>query len=77
MRGGIPSLFRQALASVAAMYVNKLAGAYGDAAIAAMSIVMRIVMFSNSALIGIGQGFQPVCGFNYGAGRYDRVKTAC
>jgi putative MATE family efflux protein len=76
VRGGIPSLFRQALASVAIIYVNKLAGAYGDAAIAAMSIVMRIVMFSNSALIGLGQGFQPVCGFNYGARLYGRVKKA-
>ncbi|MDR1509710.1 MAG: MATE family efflux transporter [Synergistaceae bacterium] len=76
VRGGIPSLFRQTLASVATIYVNKLAGAYGDAAIAAMSIVMRIVMFSNSALLGLGQGFQPVCGFNYGARLYDRVKKA-
>jgi putative MATE family efflux protein len=76
VRGGIPSLFRQTLASVAAIYVNKLAGVYGDAAIAAMSIVMRIVMFSNSALLGLGQGFQPVCGFNYGARLYGRVKKA-
>lgn len=41
-----------------------------------MSIVSRITMFASSALIGFGQGFQPVCGFNYGAGRYDRVKEA-
>jgi putative MATE family efflux protein len=76
VRGGIPSLFRQSLASVATIYVNQLAGVYGDAAIAAMSIVMRIVMFSNSALLGLGQGFQPVCGFNYGARLYGRVKKA-
>ena len=38
-----------------------------------MSIVTRYMMFINSALIGFGQGFQPVCGFNFGAKRYDRV----
>jgi Na+-driven multidrug efflux pump len=74
--GGVPSLFRQSLTSIATICVNRLAGLYGDEAIAAMSIVMRIVMFSNFALLGIGQGFQPVCGFNYGAKLYGRVKRA-
>jgi len=46
------------------------------AAIAAMSIVSRIVMFVNSTVIGFGQGFQPVCSFNYGAGQYSRVRRA-
>ena len=73
IRGGIPSLFRQGLASVATICLNHAAGVYGDAAIAGMSIVSRIMMFANSALIGFGQGFQPVCGFNYGAGKYKRV----
>ncbi len=73
IRGGIPSLFRQGLASVATICLNHAAGNYGDAAIAGMSIVSRIMMFVNSALIGFGQGFQPVCGFNYGAKRYERV----
>lgn len=74
--GGLPSLFRQGLASVATMTLNLAANPYGDAAIAAMSIVSRITMFAGSALIGFGQGFQPVCGFNYGAKRYDRVREA-
>lgn len=74
--GGLPSLFRQGLASFATMTLNVAANPYGDAAIAAMSIVSRIAMFAGSALIGFGQGFQPVCGFNYGAGKYDRVKEA-
>ena len=77
IRGGIPSLFRQGLASVATICLNHAAGVYGDAAIAGMSIVSRIMMFVNSALIGFGQGFQPVCGFNYGAKRYERVLDAC
>ena len=65
--GGLPSLFRQGLGSVATMTLNIAANPYGDAAIAAMSVVSRIFMFAISALIGFGQGFQPVCGFNYGA----------
>lgn len=76
IRGGIPSLFRQGLASVATIFLNHAAGVYGDAAIAGMSIVSRIMMFANSALIGFGQGFQPVCGFNYGAKKYKRVLDA-
>lgn len=47
---------------------------YGDAAIAAMGVVQRITTFGASAMIGFGQGFQPVCGFNYGARLYHRVK---
>lgn len=74
--GGLPSLFRQGLGSVAAIALNLAAGVFGDAAIAAMSVTSRITFFAASALIGFGQGFQPVCGFNYGAKRYDRVKEA-
>lgn len=74
--GGLPSLCRQGLASIATMTLNLGANPYGDAAIAAMSIVGRIAMFAGSALIGFGQGFQPVCGFNYGAKKYNRVREA-
>lgn len=72
--GGIPSLSRQGLASISTIMLNVAAGSYGDAAIAGMSIVTRICMFINSFVIGFGQGFQPVCGFNYGAGLYTRVR---
>lgn len=74
IQGGLPSLARQGLASVATICLNRAAGVYGDAAIAAMSVVQRIMMFGASAMIGFGQGFQPVCGFNYGARLYGRVK---
>ncbi|MDD3346957.1 MAG: MATE family efflux transporter [Oscillibacter sp.] len=74
VRGGLPSLARQGLASVATICLNQAAGPFGDAAIAAMGVVQRIMMFGASAMIGFGQGFQPVCGFNYGARLYDRVK---
>lgn len=72
--GGFPSLARQSLASVATITLNHAAGPYGDAVIAAMGVVQRIVMFGASAMIGFGQGFQPFCGFNFGAGLYERVK---
>ena len=73
---GVPSLGRQGIASISTILLNTTAGAYGDAAIAAMSIVSRFVLFINSSVIGFGQGFQPVCGFCYGAGKYKRVREA-
>jgi putative MATE family efflux protein len=76
VRGGFPSLCRQGFASIGAICINHMAGDFGDAAIAGISIVQRVTLFANSALIGFGQGFQPVCGFNYGAGLYGRVKRA-
>ncbi|SDB17475.1 MATE family efflux transporter [Butyrivibrio sp. INlla16] len=73
--GGAPSLFRQALAAIASMLMNKAAGTFGgDAAIAGMSVNTRVMMMMSSALIGFGQGYQPVCSFNYGAGLKKRVK---
>ena len=73
---GLPSLGRQGIASISTILLNNAAGLYGDAAIAAMSIVSRFIMFINSTVIGFGQGFQPVCGYCYGAGRYSRVREA-
>ena len=72
--GGTPSLLRQGLGSFATILLNVAAGAYGDAAIAGMSIVNRISFFVYSAVIGLGQGFQPLCGFCYGAKLYARVR---
>lgn len=74
--GGLPSLCLQGLASLATVVLNLAARPYGDAAIAAMTIVMRITFFANASLIGFGQGFQPVCGYCYGAGNVKRVREA-
>ena len=74
--GGLPSLARQGLMSFSAICLNQMASHYGDEAIAAFSVVSRIAMLACAAMIGYGQGFQPVCGFNYGAGLYDRVRKA-
>lgn len=73
---GLPSLLRQGLGSITTMMLNHEAAVYGDEAVAAMSIVSRIAMFVVSFSLGIGQGFQPVSGFNYGAHKYNRVKKA-
>ncbi len=76
IRGGTPSLCRQGISSLGLICFNIAAHPYGDEAIAAMSIVSRITYFGLAAMIGFGQGFQPVCGFNYGAKKYNRVKEA-
>lgn len=76
LRFGLPSLARQGIASISVIVMNFAAQPYGDAAIAAIAIVSRVAMFMNSAIIGFGQGFQPVCGFNYGAGNFKRVEQA-
>ncbi len=71
---GLPSLMRQGLNSISVMALNRCAAAYGDAAIAAMSIVSRVINFLFCVALGIGQGFQPVSAFNYGAKKYSRVR---
>ena len=75
INGGAPSLFRQGLAAISTLLLNNTAGSIGsDAAIAGMSVATRVMMMMASALIGFGQGYQPVCSFNYGAGLTKRVK---
>ena len=76
MATGFPSLLRQALNSVATMLLNRAAGVYGDEAVAAMSIVSRISFFPMAVAIGIGQGFQPISSFNFGAKKKKRVRKA-
>ena len=73
---GLPSLARQGLNSVSTMVLNAQAKLFGDAAIAAMGYVGRTSSLIFSVGLGIGQGFQPVSGFNYGAKKYSRVKKA-
>lgn len=75
--GGLPSFGRQGLNSIGGMLLNIAARSYGDAAVAGMSIVSRIFSFMLSVALGVGQGFQPVASFNYGARKYHRVRHAC
>lgn len=74
MATGFPSLLRQGLNSLTTVLLNSRCAVYGDAAVAGMSIVSRIIFFAFSAALGIGQGFQPVSAFNYGAGQYSRIR---
>ena len=81
IRGGLPSLARQALAVVATICLNRMAVHYADpgneaSVVAAFSIVTRVMMMCFAVIIGLGQGFQPVCGYNYGAKLYHRVKES-
>ena len=77
LKVGFPSFCRQGLASIATIILNNQAGKFGgDPALDAMSIVSKIFMIVFSVSLGIGQGYQPVCGYNYFAKRYDRVKEA-
>ena len=74
MATGFPSLLRQGLNSLTTVLLNSRCGIYGDAAVAAMSIVSRIVFFTFSIALGVGQGFQPVSAYNYGARKYSRIR---
>lgn len=76
VKQGMPSFFRQGVLSAATMALNYNAKLYGDAAVAALSIVTKVFNLIQSIVIGFGQGFQPVLGYNYGAGRLDRVKRS-
>lgn len=79
--GGLPSLCRQAFNCVSAVMLNYAAGSYAPpgqqaSSVAAFAVVSRATMFAFSLILGFTQGFQPVCGFNYGAHKYRRVRQS-
>ncbi len=76
VRTGLPTVFRQGLGSLSTTLLNMRVKAYGDAAIAAVGIANKVYMLLRSFVLGIGHGFQPVAGYNYGAGKPKRVKKA-
>lgn len=73
LTNGLPSLSRQGVQTAATVSLNHASAAYGDSAVAAMSIFNRIMFLGLAIVIGFGQGFQPVCSFNNGAKKYNRV----
>ncbi len=75
VNGGLPSFVRQCMLGVATTLLNEAARPFGDAAIAALAVVQRITSIGNYVQIGIGQGFQPVVGYNYGAKLYERIRA--
>ena len=76
MRSGTPTLLRQGLMSLSSILLTRAAGAFGSAALAGMGLCIRVCALISSAVIGFGQGFQPICGANFGAGNMDRVWQA-
>ncbi|MDO5377706.1 MAG: MATE family efflux transporter [Clostridia bacterium] len=76
MRSGLPTLIRQGFMSVSGVMVSRVSAGFGEAALAGMGLAVRALALASSAVIGFGQGFQPVCGVNYGARRMDRVRYA-
>ena len=76
IKTGAPTVFRQGLGSVATTLLNVQIKPFGDAAIAAASLATKVYMMIRGIVLGIGQGFQPVAGYNYGAKKYERVKKA-
>ncbi len=73
---GFPTICRQGMASIASALLNINAAVYGDAAVAAITIANKIYLLVRNIILGIGQGFQPVAGYNFGAGNQKRVRQA-
>ena len=76
LAGGAPNFCRQGISSVSGVVMNHIAGAFGAPVIAGMTIALRILQMGYALVIGFGQGFQPICAVNYGAGKYGRIKKA-
>lgn len=76
IKTGLPTVFRQGLGSLSTTLLNVHVKVYGDAAVAAVGIANKVYMLLRGLIIGVGQGFQPVAGYNYGAGKPRRVKQA-
>ena len=73
---GSSSMFRSGLAVVSAILLNDIAGNISDSVLAGIGVCTKIMMFPFGIILGFGNGFQPVAGFNWGAKRYDRVRES-
>jgi len=71
---GIPSFMFQLLTTISTGIINVLASAYGTDAVAGMGIVIRILNIGMFIIFGFSKGFQPIAGYNYGAGNSLRLK---
>lgn len=76
LSGGAPNFCRQGISSISAVLLNQAAGAFGESAIAGVTVALRILTMGYALVIGFGQGFQPICAINYGAGKCYRIKEA-
>lgn len=73
MRSGLPTLIRQGLISLSSALTARVSASFGPAALAGMGLCSQAVTLISSAIIGFGQGFQPVCGYAYGSGSFDLI----
>ncbi len=76
LRRGMPTLFRQGFATGSNIILNFLAKPYGDSIVAALGITAKLYMILRNIIVGIGQGYMPVVGYNYGAKKYSRIKES-
>ncbi|MBP5607434.1 MAG: MATE family efflux transporter [Lachnospiraceae bacterium] len=76
LAGGAPNFARQGLSSISSLIFNNVASGFGVTAIAALTIALRVAYMAYALVIGFGQGFQPVCALNYGAGNTGRIRKA-
>lgn len=70
---GSSSLFRSVMNIVSSIVLNNIAASISVSMLAAVGAAIRIMRFPFSILLGFGNGFQPVAGFNWGAGNYKRL----
>ena len=75
-RMGIPTVMRTGMMSMSAILINNIASGFGDAAMASIAVANKSMRMIASGIMGFGQGFQPIAGYNYGAGNYRRVLKA-
>jgi len=75
-RMGIPTFLRSSMMALSSIVTNNIAGTFGDSALAAVSVANKATRLVGSSILGLGQGFQPVAGYNWGAKKYDRVRKA-
>ena len=73
---GIPTLVFQILTSLSISLINNAAADYGDAAIAGMGVVTRLVSMGSLTIFGFIKGFQPIAGYSYGAKKFNRLHEA-
>jgi putative MATE family efflux protein len=73
---GFPAMILQFSNNISLIVTNIILAAFGHVPIAVMGLIFRLQMFAIMPALGISQGFLPIAGFNFGAGKLDRIKEA-
>jgi putative MATE family efflux protein len=75
-RMGIPVGMRTGMMTLSTIVINNMAAGFGDIALAAVAVANKCMRLVAAAIMGFGQGFQPIAGYCWGARKYERVKKA-